>query len=346
MASSTAQVKSFFPLLVLIILLGPSSSSFSVKECEGIKDCDTTVEYTSFAYYSSYSVYYSYLCFNPGSHSRPKVLGDSVQVRNFKPRSSWVGAYLLDMHGVALTPLFIPHRNLSCTEYVLSQVADGRLSMEMKHYLANKVDYRFDFNQGGWIEYSKRYGCAKESLQVNNTRIIDTDYENYVIIMSCAEVAKGVGHHKVGYLLLVPSNSEVSEELWAKLQEIFFALDDYSADVFTLPDRSTLFSDRESLCSDNKVLGNKNVLCPKPMIARMLENQYEVVKELSKKQKEMIKAQKAQGKNKDKVRTNVATAYDKKEKYQVHDVHVAEISCLCTMFVAVAMALYWTHFAF
>lgn len=325
--------------IIILCLLAKFADCVHFKECYGDTECEDTVEYTGFSFYSSHAVSYAYKCFNPARNSSPEVNGENVEITNFKPKSSWFGAYIWDMHGAALSPLFVAHRNLSCTEYLLSRVEkDTRLAMEMKHYSDNKVDYRFDFNQTGWIQYNKRYGCAKESLQVNNTRILDTDYESYIIMFSCAESHTNVGFHKAGYLLLIASEANVSELLWQRLQAKFRGFESYESSDYSLPDRTTLLQDRDSSCKSHKVLQNKNVLCPREILRSLLVVQREVILELRRKK---------QGKHNNKntiFGSDGAMAYDKKEQV-VDQIHMAEISCFAAMSISMALSLYWSHFS-
>lgn len=329
----------FLSLLFFIISLTNSTWCLSVKDCNKDQECRDGLVFSSLSYYSTRAVIQSGFCFDPRRNSTPPVSGDSIKVGNFKPKSSWLGVYLMDLHGVALSPLFLAHEHLSCTEFVLSRVeAKGRLSLEMKHYSNDKVDYRFDFNQSGWIEYNKRYGCHRESLQVDNTRIIDTDYEHYVVIYGCAESHYQSGFHISGYLLLV-SSLEVPDVTWKRVQSFFYALFDYDGYNYTLPDRRTILADRGTFCKE--YTKKESLLCPKKSVTGMLQDQPVLIKEI-------LSMQKSREKKKEQWDPNSedATAYIRRIQHEEQDVPVEEISCYVTMFLSIALAIYWTHFSF
>lgn len=333
--------KSCSSISSLLLFLIASGSALTVKECDHDVECESASEFSALMWHSNRTITLPYLCFDPRRNSTPEVSGDTVQANKFKPKSSWLGAYLMDLHGVALSPLFLAHGHLSCTEYVLTQVDKGRLALEMKHYSSDKVDYRFDFNQSGWVEYKKRYGCPKESLQMNNTRIIDTDYEHYVLIYGCAESQYQEGHHISGYLLLVQSPN-VPEATWNKVQTFFFALFPYDEQNYTLPDRSTILQDRATECQPDTIQKKNNaVLCPKKALYNMALVQREVVREIKAVQKARLKKKEQHDPHSEEARTY---AYSIQSWEQ--DIPVEEISCFVTMFLAVSLALYWTHFSF
>lgn len=337
----TIRIQSSINLFLLFFIISLSNSTWclSINDCNKDQECKDALVFSSLSYYSTRDVILSGFCFDPRRNSTPPVSGDSIQVENFKPKSSWLGAYLMDLHGAALSPLFLAHEHLSCTEFLLSRIdAKGRLSLEMKHYSNDKVDYRFDFNQSGWIEYNKRYGCHRESLQVDNTRIIDTDYEHYVVIYGCAESHYQSGFHISGYLLLV-SSPEIPDAAWKKVQSFFYALFDYDAFNYTLPDRRTILTDRETFCQE--YAKKESLLCPKKSVMEMLQAQPILIKDLVSMQKSREKKTEQWDPN-----SEDATAYIRRIKQEEQDVPVEEISCYVTMFISIALAIYWTHFSF
>lgn len=311
-------------------------STVSLKDCDNNQKCENAIESTNLFFYGSTNLLLSYHCFDARVNDTPSVTANTVQVdvRNFKPKSSWLGAYLVDMHGVALSPLFRGHGNLSCTEYVISQVEADRIALEMKHYSSDKVDFRFDFNASGWIQYNKRYGCAKESPQVDNTRIIDTDYENYIIVQSCVGALADEGTHRSGYLVLVKPET-VTDTIWDRVKMVFTGLSVYDIVTYVLPDPNSLIKARPTECEGSKVKVIKNPLCPKKRNYAMLVNQREVVLEFR-----QMKRRKAV-----KVIPGQAVAYDRRLQ-EDYVVPIEQLSCMVTMFISMTLALYWTHFSF
>lgn len=201
---------------------------------------------------------------------------ETVQVSGFKPNSSWAGVLFSDMHGVALSPLFIPHGELSCTEFLINQSDDGQgISLGMRHLQRNSVDFSFNFNASGWIKYKERYGCEKNSLQVDNTRIVKTDYENYIFIYGCEEPLKEISAeaiHSYGYLVLVKSDQEIKEEIQWMIEGVLNNL----VDMLTykpLENVTTMTEERKAQCSMDDQVDMKPLCVSKKL--KIMENEFE-----------------------------------------------------------------------
>lgn len=339
--------------LTLITLAGfiiRPISSVAPTESKCDLECEDAIRFFSLNWHSTRAMALSKMCFDP-KDIEPPVLAPNIDVRMFKPKSTWLGAFLSDVHGLALSPLFLGHSNLSCTEYALVQVtpmpthsidaADqgARITLEMKHYASDKVDYRFGFNQSGWVVYDRRYGCANNSMQVNNTRIIDTDYETYVVISSCADSSYMSGFHQVGYLLLVDP-ATVTEAIWEKFQELFDWFAEYDSLVYPIPNRTSVLSARESECIGVAKRDTKKVtLCRKSSLKTYAEGRVYLIKDVLQMQKSRRRKE-LQAQRKQQLQGGLAHYYEE------HEVPYEEIACLGTMFVSVALSLYWTHFSF
>lgn len=336
-------------LLQIIVVISSSvafnSTEFPIhKECEGLPHCAYILESTLRIFYTERFSLLSGPCFDPERNSTPAVNANNIQVQNFPPKSSWFGAYLADMYGIALSPLFVPHRNLSCTEYILTQVSGEGIALEMKHYAVDKVDFRFDFNQRGWIVYKRRYGCSPDSRQVDSTRIIDTDYENYIIIMGCSEVfyhdsvaaEQEPSYHVTGYLLLLKSEA-IPNQIYDKIQGTFTELQVYDWAIYNLTAKEDLLKNRKSDCQQTKV-PNKNPLCPKSRLKTAVLHKKEVVSEL--KAVQMSKTMK----HKKELMSERAVAYIRRLQEE-HVVPVEQISVMVLMFISLAISLYYTHFS-
>lgn len=310
-------------LLLTILLITVEA----IENCD--QECENAVQFSNLGFYSTRGVILSGMCFDPKEAQPP--LGD-VQVQKFPAKSLWFGFYLVDLIGSALSPLFLVHgHNLNCTEYEIAQVENNKISLSLRHVSNDKLSYRFEFNQSGWIEYGgNRYGCP---AQVNGTRIIDTDYATFVLIYGCAEASYQNGHHLSGFLLL-GNSIHISDSVWNRLEAFFSNMSEYDKQKYKLPERSTLLNSRETgECHDAVSSKPLPVLCNKQTIRNMVEVEKVVVKELRKLQKDRVKEQ-------EEIKKKEVLA-----RFENHEIPYDEISCLVSMFVAVTFGLYWTHFS-
>lgn len=327
-------------LFIIGINILSTSSSSNVKECRDNLECQLAVEFFQQNFFSTRGVNFAKLCYNsnPNATVSNQIPNEVIEVRNFKLNSSWFGAYLVDLYGVALSPLFVGHGHLICTEYVMSRVKDGLVALQMKHYSADKVDYRFDFNQSGWIAFDKKYGCTTESPRVTNTRIVFTDYETFILIHGCADSTYQDGHHISGYLLLVSEKMPVSTDNWKKITKVFDAFGEYDNSGYPLPSPQELLTNRTELCANTQKV-QKNYLCPKKQVTELKYMEKEVIREI-------FDTQKAREKKKEQESlSDEATAYIEQQQ-EYHEVPTAQITCFVVMFLSVGTSLYLTHFSF
>lgn len=330
----------FFALLLLFLLPQLNHAALSSPSTHCDKECQDAIKYDNLIYYSTRSVALSDKCLSPRDAMAFLRIAD-IDARKFKPKSSWMGAYLLDLQGAALSPIFVGHGNLSFTEYVLVQSADqNRITLNMKHYAADKVDYRFDFNRSGWISYGNRYGCASNAFQVDNTRIIATDYLSYVVIWGCADSEYMSGFHISGYLLLIGS-VDILDSVRAKVQPLFKRFAECDDSSYNLPVSINLAEERETLCEGKRL----TTLCDKESLAAMAIGKQEVMKDIRQIQRSRLRKKKAEHRNPGEPLLR-GIPIESMDFYEEHEVPYEEIACLVTMFASVAMSLYWTHFSF
>lgn len=65
---------------------------------------------------------------------------DQVQVNRFPNYSLWIGVWIRDMHGIALSPLFTAHDKLSCTEFIITQLHERHgISLGMRYFQKRKL---------------------------------------------------------------------------------------------------------------------------------------------------------------------------------------------------------------
>ena len=320
--------------LVIVLILHPCTSDLR-SQCEAIKDCILSSEMLRLTFYTTRRNSLGGQCYNDKSVlPRGLAVRDNIDVRNFKANSTWIGVFLSEIHGIALSPLFLPYGNLGCADYVIRRVTPDRIALEYKLFSSETVDFRFAFNGSGWIQYEKRYGCPKDSFQIDRIRIIDTDYQDYLLLYGC-ESTEYMGGFKIpGYLLLVQKT--ILEEKWTDLQNLMSAFGDFDDNQnYTLPDRSTYLKDRTLNCPSK--VTNKNPLCPKELLANskveLENNMVELVKELG-----------TANRPKKIIRPGEATAYDSVKRDDLK-IPIPEVSCYITMFISVGLALYFTHFS-
>lgn len=307
------QCRLFVVLLLLMCIM-------AFENCD--QECKNAVTFSNLGFYSTRGVILSGMCFN---QNQSRTHFSDIQVQKFPLKSLWIGAYLQDLWGSSLSPLFIAHgRNLSCTEYEISRIKHNKISLSLKHFYIDKFDFRFEFNQSGWIEYGNRYGCPS---QVNATRIIDTDYVNFVLIYGCADVSYQNGYHLTGFLLLFRS-IHIANSIWIRLEAFFYNMSQFDRQNYTLPERSTLLKSRETGdCQDFGPTEPHRVICNKQIIRNMLEAEKEVVKDIKK------------------IQRNRPKGMFESDRVLVREITYDEISCLVSLFVVITLCLYWTHFS-
>lgn len=124
---------------------------------------------------------------------------------------NWYGvAAIRDLqYGAGLTADFSTYIPILCLIYILTLEHDNKhLSME---YCCPEVPvgsskYKLFFNQTGLAHYTNQ-SSFNESKNLDFIRLVDTDYENYMIIYGCKEVfyGEGVSITVTVYILLTHS---------------------------------------------------------------------------------------------------------------------------------------------
>lgn len=264
-------------LLTAALALASKSSKTVQEKCAEVPTCLMSQnQYARLQHFTSSGVISRQECPIP-----EKVLDayELMQVSRFKSNSSWTGVKLSDMHGVALSPLFIPYSKLSCTEFIITQLDDEQgISLGMKHFLKNSFDFEFYFNATGWIKYKERYGCENNSLQVDNIRILRTDYENYMFIYACLEPARNLPDapiHTYGYLVLVKSDEEITMDVQLSVENCltnFIFSDNWNPVEYGTTDKD----ERTTQCAKEVNMDKKPLCVPEKLRLMKKFEDYEV----------------------------------------------------------------------
>lgn len=106
----------------------------------------------------------------------------------------WYGIAIKDTYSVKWRP------SNTCVRYVLNLEAD-RLSIEYRcarPTFSQRSPEKLLFDRTGYLQSTT---TAHDHTQ-HNVRIVDTDYENFIIVYGCKD---GADHHLAGYMFLVHS---------------------------------------------------------------------------------------------------------------------------------------------